>query len=97
MHKVKDIVLGTLISEWDTFIKFLKDQGTPTEEEAERVIDPEGMEGTKETRPHKYNRTEPHMNSEIEAGWCLHRFVLEGVLELKGEVGTCPHPHPISN
>lgn len=38
--------------------------GKPSEEEAERLWEPEGMEDAKETRPSRHIRTDTHMNSE---------------------------------
>jgi hypothetical protein len=63
---------------WDVFINpSPQGSGSHAEEEAERLCEPEAMDGSKETVSSGYNKTDAHMDSLAETVAVrkgLHRF-----------------------
>ena len=61
--------------------------------EVEIVLEPEGMENTKITRPSESARSLHIMNSQRlrQHAQGLHGSAPDGGLEVKGEMDTCPH------
>jgi hypothetical protein len=64
-----------------------RERETETETERQRQRE---TERERERRPSKHKRTNAQMNTEHVHD--LHGDVPDGVLELKGEVDTCPNP-----
>lgn len=91
MERVGD--LGTLLYNYESpSHPFSRGSGN-TAEEAERLQEPEGMEDGRQgplVVP-KSTMIKLHMNSQRLRKAC-HGSVPDGVLDLKGELNTWPHP-----
>lgn len=86
--------LGILSPKWMSPSKASSQgSGNPEEEQAERVLEPEGVKDTKETRPSKH-KTNAHISlqrlGQHAQGLC--GSATHGVLELKGEADACFTP-----
>ena len=78
--------LGTLSPKWDTSIRFLLwGSGNAVE----------GIEDTEKTQPPELTGS-THISTQRlgQHAQGLHGSAPVGVLELKGEMGTCPTPNP---
>lgn len=68
---VRQTQVGILIIKWEVSITH-QGLGNPTEEEAERVLEPEGTGDNKKTKPFK---TRSYKNSGFQLSECCNPFV----------------------